>query len=165
MLKVRKTKPEELGCVMRIYAYAREQMKKNGNPTQWGDHHPAEELIAADIEEGTGYVVVEEDDGEICGVFAFIIGEDPTYTKIEDGAWKNDHTYGTIHRLASNGKEKGIFHACVQFCEQCISDLRADTHHDNRIMQHLLEKEGFERCGIIYVDDGSSRIAYQKTIE
>ena len=29
-------------------------------------------------------------------------------------------------------------------------------------MQHLLEKNGFARCGIIHVADGSSRIAYQK---
>jgi RimJ/RimL family protein N-acetyltransferase len=165
MLKVRKTKPEDLESVMRVYAYAREQMKKNGNPTQWGEDRPGENTIVSDIEAGNSYVVAGEGDGEICGVFAFIIGDDPTYRKIENGAWKNDHTYGTIHRLASNGKEKGIFQACLQFCEQCIPDIRADTHQNNRIMQYLLEKAGYERCGIIFVEDGSPRIAYQKTIE
>ena len=40
--------------------------------------------------------------------------------------------------------------------------LRADTHADNKIMQHLLEKNGFTRCGIIHVADGTPRIAYQK---
>lgn len=29
-------------------------------------------------------------------------------------------------------------------------------------MQHLLEKYGFVRCGIIYLPDGAPRIAYQK---
>ena len=29
-------------------------------------------------------------------------------------------------------------------------------------MQHLLEKNGFTRCGIIHVADGTPRIAYQK---
>ena len=30
--------------------------------------------------------------------------------------------------------------------------LRADTHADNKIMQHLLEKNGFARCSIIHVE-------------
>ena len=40
--------------------------------------------------------------------------------------------------------------------------LRADTHVDNKVMQHLLESEGFTRCGIIHVEDGTPRIAYQR---
>ena len=32
-------------------------------------------------------------------------------------------------------------------------------------MQHLIEKNGFQRCGIIYVEDGSPRIAYEKIKE
>lgn len=54
-----------------------------------------------------------------------------------------------------------------QFCldwsyEQC-HNLRIDTHDDNRIMQHILEKTGYVKCGRIYVEDGSPRIAYHKT--
>ena len=45
--------------------------------------------------------------------------------------------------------------------EHCES-LRADTHADNKVMQHLLESEGFTRCGIIHVEDGTPRIAYQR---
>jgi predicted GNAT family N-acyltransferase len=29
-------------------------------------------------------------------------------------------------------------------------------------MQQLLTKLGFVRCGIIYVDDGTPRVAYQR---
>ena len=29
-------------------------------------------------------------------------------------------------------------------------------------MQHMLEKNGFRYCGVIYTDDGSERMAYQK---
>ena len=29
-------------------------------------------------------------------------------------------------------------------------------------MQHILEKQGFVRCGIIYVANGTPRIAYQR---
>jgi RimJ/RimL family protein N-acetyltransferase len=45
-----------------------------------------------------------------------------------------------------------------------IPNIRIDTHRDNAIMQHLLEKNGFVKCGIIYVEDGSPRIAYQKRL-
>ena len=43
-------------------------------------------------------------------------------------------------------------------------DVRIDTHRDNETMLHLIEKNGFIRCGIIIVDDGTERIAFQKKI-
>lgn len=90
-------------------------------------------------------------------------GVDPTYQVIEDGAWLNDTLpYGTIHRLASSGKSKGVASAVIEWCLEHCQSLRADTHADNQIMQHLLEKNGFTRCGIIHVADGTPRIAYQK---
>ena len=36
------------------------------------------------------------------------------------------------------------------------------TKAPDTVMQHLLEKNGFTRCGIIHVRDGSPRYAYQK---
>ena len=149
----------DLDKILQIYAYAREQMKLNGNPNQWSDKHPAKSVIIEDIKRGNGYVILKE--GEICGVFAFILGEDPTYKKIE-GAWKNNQPYGTLHRIASSGEVKGIFNTCLNFCLSKISHIRIDTHHDNKIMRHLIEKNGFEKCGIIYVTDGTPRIAFEK---
>jgi ABC-type sugar transport system substrate-binding protein len=35
---------------MSIYAYARIQMKQNGNPNQWGDSRPTVETIRTDID-------------------------------------------------------------------------------------------------------------------
>lgn len=158
-MEIRKTQMSELESLLKIYAYAREQMRLSGNPTQWGDNRPAESDVVCDIQKGNSYVILN--DGEICGVFAFIIGEEPTYKRIE-GEWKNNTQYGTIHRIASNGRFKGIFNTCVEFCQSKIPHLRIDTHRDNKIMQHLIEKSGFERCGIIYVSDGTPRIAYEK---
>lgn len=40
-------------------------------------------------------------------------------------------------------------------------NLRIDTHEENKVMRHLIEKSGFAECGIIRVEDGSPRIAYQ----
>ena len=96
-------------------------------------------------------------------VFAFILGPDPTYAKIEDGQWLNDEVpYGTIHRLASTGDRRGVASEVIAWCLKHCESLRADTHADNKIMQHLLEKNGFARCGIIHVEDGTPRVAYQK---
>jgi predicted GNAT family N-acyltransferase len=160
-MKIRETNLNDLSLVMDIYAYAREQMKKNGNPTQWGDSRPSQETIEEDILNKNSFVIVDDED-RICGVFTFIIGADPTYADIYDGKWLNDEPYGVIHRIASDGSSRGILEAALSCCEPQIDNIRIDTHHDNKIMQHLLEKHGFIRCGIIYVDDGTPRIAYQK---
>lgn len=151
----------DLPQILQIYAHAREAMADSGNPTQWGDNFPPQELLEEDIDSNRLFVYVVN--GQLLGVFAFILGVDPTYQVIEDGAWLNDALpYGTIHRLASSGKSKGVASAVIEWCLEHCQSLRADTHADNQIMQHLLEKNGFTRCGIIHVADGTPRIAYQK---
>lgn len=160
-MEIRKTRPGDLVRVMEIYEYARGFMKESGNPNQWKDSFPPQEMIERDIKTGQSYVVQSGE--ELLGVFAFIIGEDPSYKVIEQGGWKNEEPYGTIHRIAGAGKGKGVFACCMDFCKRQMDNLRIDTHHDNKIMQHLIEKHGFEKCGIIHVEDGSARIAYQWT--
>ena len=161
-MNIRNSTKADLPEILDTYEYARELMRKNGNPTQWGNKFPPMEKILGDIDNKTGYVI--EDNGVICGVFAFIIGPDPTYALIEDGAWINDtDEYGTIHRIATNGKSHGVFDACIDFCQSKINNLRIDTHPDNKAMLHLISSRGFQRCGIIYTeDDGTPRIAFQR---
>ncbi len=161
-MEIRHATWEDLERILGIYAFAREQMKKNGNPTQWGDHRPSRETVEKDIELGQSYVVCEE--GMIHGVFAFTVGDEPTYRVIENGAWLNDDPYGVIHRVASAGTKKGVLSRILDFCEEKAGNIRIDTHDDNKIMQHLLEKHGYTRCGRIHIADGSPRIAYQKII-
>ena len=158
---IRLARTEDMPALMKIYAAARRYMASTGTPNQWPEGHPSADILAADIAAGNLYV--EEQDGIPHAAFAFIVGEDPTYGYIEDGAWLSDSPYGTIHRLASDGTAPGFFGRCVAFCRQRMSHLRVDTHHDNRVMQHLAEKEGFTRCGVIYLANGSPRIAYERT--
>ena len=106
------------------------------------------------------YVLREE--GEIHGVFAFILGEDPTYRVIEQGAWLSDAPYGTIHAVASDGQIHGLLSRIVAYCEQTTPHLRIDTHRDNAIMQHVILKNGFTRCGVIHIASGAERIAFEK---
>ena len=114
------------GTDLDIYARAREFMAKNGNSTQWGDNYPSPELLEEDID--TNRLFVYMVNGRMQAVFAFVLGEDPTYKVIEDGQWLNDTLpYGTLHRLASAGESKGIGKAVVEWCLEHCESLRADT--------------------------------------
>lgn len=157
---IRNADLSDLKEIMDIYEYARKFMKQTGNRNQWANKFPPESLIKEDIEKKQLYII--EKSGFICGVFAFIIGNDPTYSIIKNGEWLSYEKYGTVHRVASNGKSKGIFNEIITFCESKINHLRIDTHKDNKIMQHLIEKNGFYKCGIIYVTDGTPRFVYEK---
>ena len=169
---IRKAEMADFPQILAVYQKAREFMKENGNPSQWGDTFPREEVLRNDIEEKRHlYVITRGETGEtIAGVFALIIGPDPTYAVIEpcegdpparSGFWLSDSLYGTIHRLASGGRAHGIFAEAIAYSRRQIAHLRIDTHEDNLIMQHLIERAGFSRRGIIYTDDGSPRIAYE----
>ena len=159
-MEIRKTKPEELEQVMAIYARARQFMAEHGNPNQWGTVKPAREQVLADIENGKSYVCVEKE--QIAAVFFYSEAIDPTYIKIYDGEWLNDKPYGVVHRIASAGIVKGAGSFCLQWAFSQCGNLKIDTHRDNIVMQNTLAKNGFEYCGIINLEDGDERLAYQK---
>lgn len=157
-MQVRKTTVEDIDAVMDIFDVARAFMRAHGNMTQWPVGKPSRETIENDVATGTGYVVVDEDG--IQGTFACIPGIDPTYIEIEDGAWHSDKPYLAVHRVASAGKKSGVTGTAFAFAATQGSYLRCDTHQDNIPMQHAMEKFGFKRCGIIHIEDGSPRVAY-----
>ena len=158
---VEKATMRDVSAILPIYEKAREIMRSSGNPNQWGTTNPPVERLLEDINKGQLYVITEA--GTIHGAFALVPGEDPTYRTIYDGSWSRGCPYYTIHRLAGDGSG-GIFRACMECCRGTSDYLRIDTHRDNRIMQHLLEKAGFRRCGIIHLLNGEERIAYDKEI-
>lgn len=160
-MEIRKAVIDDLNEIMDIYAHARSYMAKTGNPNQWGNGYPSRALVSRDIEQGISHVAVQ--DGRIEAVFVYFAGEDSVYRVIEDGSWLNDMPYGVIHRIASRGKVKGVGSFCMKWGFAQCGNLKMDTHDDNVVMQHVLEKNGFRRCGRIFLEDGSPRIAYQKT--
>lgn len=161
-MEIRKTREEDLEAVMELYSQARQFMKENGNATQWGSHHPPVEMIREDIRKGKSYVC--EADDILCAVFFYDEAQEADYAHIYDGAWKNEAPYGVIHRIASPGKVRGAATFCISWCyEKSGGNIRIDTHEDNLPMQHMLEKNGFIRCGRIRIADGTERITYQKT--
>lgn len=160
-MHIRLANKKDLTKIMEIYEVAKIYMRNNGNKTQWDNSYPNVNLLQEDIVENNLFVI--EDDNEIYGVFAFILGIDSTYNYIEEGKWLNDEHYGTIHRIASNGIKRGIMRIAVDYCKEQIDNVRIDTHSDNKIMQKLILENGFKYCGIIYLENGDPRLAYQWT--
>lgn len=152
----------QLSQIMDIYRQARAFMAQNGNPDQWGDVYPPEEMIRQDILDGKCYVNLKDD--QICAVFYFAVEADPTYGYIE-GAWLNDAPYGVVHRIAVAQNGKGVAAECFRFAYERCGNLRIDTHGKNIPMQRCLAKNGFTRCGTIYWENGDPGIAYQKVVK
>ena len=77
-------------------------------------------------------------------------------------ALSSSEPYGVIHRIASYLEVHGVFSAIIDFAAARYPHLRIDTHRDNRIMQHLIDAAGFSYCGIIWLEDGTERLAYER---
>jgi hypothetical protein len=159
-MTIRLADHSDLEAIMAIYATARAFMRSVGNDTQWRGGYPAQELIINSIEQGKQYVCTCGD--EVVATFYFAIEKEPTYARIIDGEWLNDRPYGVVHRLASSGKCKGIGNFCLGWCFEQAGNIRVDTHRDNRPMLGIFAKEGYTRCGVIFVHDGTAREAFQK---
>lgn len=163
-MKVRKAVSSDLPAVMDVIATARDRMHAYGNPNQWVNGYPSVEVITEDISIGVGYVVLNDAyPAGIVGYFAFIPSPEPTYATIYGGAWLDDILpYHVIHRIAGSPDAHGIFAAAIDYAFSVDRNIRIDTHRDNLPMQHCLAKHGFTYCGIIYLDSGAERLAYQR---
>lgn len=148
---------DDYNSMLNIFEKAKKYMAESGNPYQWGPSYPGPKF-KEEIESGLVYVLEDE---KVYAVFLLKVGQDPTYSYIEDGEWLNDKVpYGTIHRVASDGSHRGVFKDIVDFSRTKVDNLRIDTHRDNLIMQNLILDYGFKYCGVIYLENGDPRLAY-----
>lgn len=159
MKRIRKSTMSDLPEMLAIFDNARKYMASHGNPNQWRDAWPSKEILISDIEIGQSYIV-EDDEKGVLATFAYIVGVDRTYLKI-DGAWLTDKPYGTIHRLASSQKERDIFSYIVKQITMNGLNMRIDTHEQNQAMIRAILKNGFKFCGIISPIEGGDRNAYE----
>lgn len=161
---IRKAEMLDLCAAKRVYKIAREEMKRTGNESQWGDSYPSEDIMKDDIKREQLYL--GEDDGAIYFIFMLTDEKEEEYARIYDGSWLNDEPYITLHRVASDGRIKGVFNRIFDFALQKMDELgifniRIDTHEDNLTMQAILKKHGFKKCGLVNFKYGGERIAYQ----
>lgn len=158
-MEIRHAVPQDMNSLLELFAGARRFMAEKGNPNQWWGGYPTRELLESDMAVQQLYVC--EEAGHIYAAFVMAVGEDPTYQVIE-GAWKNGLPYVTLHRIASTGEKRGMVDLIVRWTFEQHANVRGDTHELNLPMRHAFERNGFEYCGTIWVDDGTPRMAYHK---
>ncbi len=162
-MTIRLAQTNDLTAIMTVLDAAREIMRSDGNTDQWINGYPNTTVIQTDIENKNGFVV--EEDTRIIAYFAFIPSPEPTYAQIYNGAWLDDTLpYHVIHRIGSTPDSHGVFKAIMDWCFSRDPNIRIDTHEDNHIMQHCITSYGFTYCGIIYLQSGDERLAYQKIL-
>ncbi len=134
---------------------------------QWQNNYPNYDVIKEDISNNNSYVLLK--DNIIIGTVAVIFNGEKTYDTIYNGQWLSDGEYATIHRLAVDSNYRGLGISSIilenieKMCiENNINSIKVDTHRGNLPMQKFLQKHGFIYCGIIYLEDGNERIAYEK---
>ena len=169
-MMIRPVAESDLPALRPVFEAAKEIMRADGNCEQWSaPGFPGEDLLLSDLARGGGFVIespilpgpTEHPASRIVAYFALLPSPEPTYARI-DGAWLTDEPYGVIHRIASYPDVHGVFDAIIGFASARYPHIRIDTHRDNRIMQHLLEKHGFTYCGIIWLLSGAERLAYER---
>lgn len=134
---------------------------------QWHPDYPTEQTILEDIAKNIGYVFVDEQDHQnIIGYCCVIFGDEPAYQEI-GGAWKTDRPYAVVHRMAFSreARGRGSSHKSIQLIKElCAANdvraIRVDTQAENKVMQHILLREGFIYCGLIQFD-GGPKLAYE----
>ena len=166
-MKLIETREKHIIKVLSIYEDGRLNLKEKG-VNQWQNEGPSLESLLVDMKNNFSYVLV---DGEkIVGTTAVTEGIDKTYLEIE-GAWLNGEDYVTVHRFAVAQKQRGNGYGKKMFKEieelaksKEIKNIRVDTHKDNDSMKGLLESLDYKYCGIIRLENGDLRNAYQKEL-
>lgn len=169
IMKFRKAVVEDIDGIMEIINAAQNYLAEQGID-QWQNNYPNSKTLKKDIKNDNLYVL--EKKNEVAAAAAVIFGEDPTYNYIENGGWLSDGFYGVIHRAAVAPEYKGrglvseIFNETYKMGKELGAEsIRIDTHPHNLPMQRAIEKENFSYCGVIYIEDGSKRLAYEKLLK
>ncbi len=169
-MKLRKSAVEDLEGISSIVEQAKRYLREQGS-SQWQDGYPNEETLMGDIDEGESYVV-EQESGEVCATFVLSFKGEPAYNVIDGGEWLTPEgsKYGVVHRVAIDDKVRGRGIGELIFREvepialvNGAKSIKVDTHRLNKPMQRILEKMGYEYCGIIYFQDGD-KLAYEKIL-
>lgn len=160
-------KPKDIAESYAIIKAAKLYQREQGF-TQWTDDYPNETTIRNDVETKKGYVITADD--EIAGYVCVDFSGEPAYEDIK-GEWNTGLPYAVIHRMAFSEKYRcrGLSGIALYLIENlCFSknvkNIRVDTDFKNKKMQHILEKGGFSKCGIV-IFQGSEKLAYDKVLQ
>lgn len=162
----RKGTVRELDAAMALIDQAKAFLRAQG-VDQWQSGYPDRDCLRSDLERGNGYFCVEG--GAVVGYLCADFAGEPAYETL-NGAWLTEQPYVVVHRMALDDRVKGRGLASRAFAlvealakERGVHSFKVDTDRDNRVMRHLLEKNGFTYCGTIRFDN-SEKIAFEKVL-
>ena len=161
-MEIRLAFPNEVNAVMKVIEDAKKALAQSGS-YQWQNGYPNADIIIDDIISGQAYVALEE--GDVIAYAAVTRSPESTYDAIYEGKWQGGESeYLVFHRIAVAAANQGQ-KVAPTFLEGLLEgfdylDFRSDTHAENKIMQHIFEKLGFQQVGKVPVD--GERLAYQK---
>lgn len=168
-MKLRKAAPADEEAVLALYKEAQAFLAAQGID-QWQDGYPNRESFFRDLARGESWVLEEE--GRVVATACLGLGREPTYDIIYQGAWGVEAPeYAFLHRIAVSGACKGRGAPALFFQElerqarkRGLPCLRGDTHRDNKIMRRVMEKNGLPYRGVIFLEDGGERLAFEKAL-
>lgn len=164
-MRLRKATTEDIAVVMLIFEQARRAQRRAGF-RQWEDGYPPVEKVESDISAGAGYIL--DDDSITAGYIAIAMG-DEEYDR-HPKLWMADGPYAVFHRIAISDayRGRGVSSKLFDLAEDLArrngtESIRIDTGVDNRPMQHILKKRGYNLCGECDFVWGL-RLAYEKRL-
>lgn len=171
----RRAVPEDMDALLDILGQAKAYLRESG-VDQWQEGYPNREAILDDIAAGRGWTFECVDDGEIAGYECVAMTPEVCYRSI-DGSWLTEgENYAVIHRAMAAAEYRGTMLATEMFgfaAELAAglgkASVRVDTHRDNRAMNRLCTKLGYQFCGVVDLSSvdpahDSLRNAYEKLI-
>lgn len=153
---IKKATDKELDFIMEMIDKGRQHIKTY-NIKQWINGYPSKETIIEDVKNNNAYVFMI--DGKIEGYCA-IIDYDECYDVI-DGEWISNDSYIAVHRMVTNGFNKGLGSKFFDTLKKSYTHIKIDTHEGNVSMNKCLLKNDFKYCGIIKLKSGDLRNAYE----
>jgi len=158
---------EQQEQIWQILSDAIARRKEDGSE-QWQDGYPNPEVVARDIYNGTGYVIMHNT--EVAAYCAVLKNDEPEYANIK-GNWLTNTDFLVFHRVAVSEQflGRGLSKLMLKFIEelaleQDIYSIKADTNFDNAAMMAIFEKTGYQYCGEVSFR-GSARRAYEKVLD
>ncbi|NHM15608.1 GNAT family N-acetyltransferase [Eggerthellaceae bacterium zg-887] len=178
-MEFRQSRLDDIDDINAVFADGRASLRALGID-QWQNSYPTPEIVRGDIEQGHGFVAVDED-GSIVGIASALFIGEKIYDDLDGPGWLTDSLsheprYCTIHRVAVSAQAtgKGVGRFMIESIEALAREngsesVRVDTHRGNAPMRNLLLKCGYTECGVVHVlhvaETTTERIAYEKLIE
>ena len=168
-MQIRPSDIKDIDIIMGIFDEAKNFIASYGSDQWQNDGYPGKDLIISDINSSSSYVIEDEDN--LAGYMYISLDKEQCYEVIKNGKWESDFNYMTIHRLAISDEYRGknLSKLFFDFAENLakernIRSIRIDTHNMNLPLQSILKKRRYKKCGIIFLDNGEERQAYEKII-